>query len=916
MFRHTVRIGLCLCYMLFYSLNIMSEKELYFENLTVEKGLSSNYIECIYRDSIGFVWIGTTKGIDRFDGYNIKNYPLYNRKNKSVTARINAICNFYENNLIVASDIGIFKYDRTLDSLEFITPIDLNVPIISIYQAQANLYILGSRKGLFLVNKNMMRLSSYLQQEAILAIQSYHNKLLILTPHKLYTGTILKEQQIQFSTILTAPKNIRFSTMAQQNEQIFIGTEKNGIYETDLNTKKLKKLEAIKANLITSIFLSQKQLFVGSDGAGLIIYDTVSGKIRNYIHSPQNAKSIASNSIYSILTDQNGIYWIGTYSSGVSFSQQYNTLFQEISDLKGNSIRSFHIIDSSRIIVGTRNGLIYKDGHNKYTFSSQNTPFIKSNITLSISPYISEKYLIGTYGGGLYLFDTQKKEPEPFFIKDNRLLEDESIYGSAFLNGKIYLATLNGLIIIKENKIEKQLTDKNSELPSSLIYNFTPDSLTLWLGTSRGVARYNILSEEIENIQFTNYRNDFRTNYIYKDSKGCIWLCGNEVGIIRYFPQNGSIELLGNKLGISPDHISGIVEDGNHHDYWVSSGNGFFRYNSSSGEIQSYNRQDGLPHLSFCPGACIRQDNNTIYFGSERGMVYFCPDSIQRNAPTAHIVITNIQVKGKDLRLSDKKNFSHLTLNAGENFSVTFTNANFKRAYAGHYKYLLQNHSTEWESISGNKITFDNLQAGYYSLLIKHNPDGINWSPETKILSIHIKTPFYQSKIFIIIGGILLLSVFLLSWKWKNKIKIILTAIKSSSKLVNRKKGIAESEKIEQQLNAIKIFMEKEKPYLNPHFSIKDIADGTGYTVHEISMALNDGIKQNFFDFVNRYRVEAIKIKLIGEEANYLTLHSLAEECGFNSKTSFYRIFKKVTGYTPMEYRKKYLESQPKQTKS
>ena len=893
----------------------MSEKKLYFEHLTVEKGLSSNYIECIYRDSIGFVWIGTTKGIDRFDGYSIKNYSLYNQENKVETARINAICNASENNLIVATDIGVFKYHRTLDSLTFINSISYNVPIISIYQVNSNLYILGTKKGLFLVNKDIIKLSSYLPKEAILSIQSYNNKLLILTPYKLYIGTILNGQQIQFSTILTAPGNTRFSAMAQQNEQVFIGTEKNGVFETDLKTKQLKKLNAIKANLITSIFISQKHLFVGSDGAGLIIYDTDSKKIHNYIHSPQNSKSIASNSIYSVLTDQNGIYWIGTYSSGVSFSQQYNTRFQEIGDLKGNSIRSFHIIDSCKIIVGTRNGLIYKDGNNKYSFSSQNTPFIKSNITLSISPYTSEKYLIGTYGGGLYLFDTKNKKPEPFFIKDNQLLADESIYGSVFLNGKVYLATLNGLIIIKENKIEKQLTDKNSELPSSLIYNFTPDSLTLWLGTSRGISRYNILSEKLENIQFTNHRNDFRTNYIYKDSKGDIWLCGNESGIIRFSPQNGNVELLGDKLGISPDHISGIIEDGNHHDYWISSGNGFFRYDSSSGEIQSYNRQDGLPYLSFCPGACARKEDNTIYFGSERGLIYFRPDSIQQNIPVAHIVITNIQVKGKDLHLSAQNDFSHLILNTGENFSITITNANFKQAYAGHYKYFLQNHSTEWVLINGNKIAFDNLQAGDYSLFVKYNSDGTNWSPETKILSIHIKAPFYQSKIFIAILSIFILLVILLSWKWKNKIKAILTAVKSSSKLVTRKKSITESEKIKEQLNAIKSFMEKEKPYLNPHFSIKDIADGTGYTVHEISMALNDGIKQNFFDFVNGYRVEAVKIKLVGEEANSLTLHSLAEECGFNSKTSFYRIFKKVTGSTPMEYRKKYIESLSEQTK-
>ena len=907
MLRYIVRLGLCVC-MLFCFLSITPKESLYFENLTVEKGLSSNYIECIHRDSTGFVWIGTTKGVDRFDGYKIKNYPLHNRENGLVTTRINAICDIPGKDIIVASDIGMFRYDHHLDSLLFISSVDLDIPFTSIHQIHSNLYILGSSKGLFLLNEKMMQLSTFLQNEMILSIQSYEDKLLILTPNTLYTGSLSKKRQIQFTTVLIAPENIRFSTMATQNHKVFIGTAKNGVYEANLNDNSLKKLSVISANFITSLFIHKNHLFVGSDGAGLIVYNIDSGEIMNYTHSPQKPRSIASNSIYSILVDKNGIYWIGTYSSGVSFSQQFNTRFQEIEDLKGNSIRSFRIIDSSRIIAGTRNGLIYKEGDIKYLFSKNNTSFIKSDIILSISPYISGKYLIGTYGGGLYLFDIEKKKPEPFITKDKQLLTDESIYGSLFLNGKIYLATLNGLIILKDQKVEKQLTDKNSELPSSSIYSFNPDSSVLWLGTSKGVAKYNISSGEIEKLQFKNHKNDFRTNYIYKDSKGVIWLCGNELGIIRYIPETGLLELFGNKLGISPDHISGIIEDGNRNDYWISSGNGFFRYNSPAGNIQSYNRQDGLPYLSFCPGSCTRLADNTIYFGSERGLIYFHPDSTHQNTQPAHIVITNIQVKGKDIRLLIGENeVTSLYLNTGDNFSVTFANANFKQAYTGRYKYFLQKYDSEWQTTDENKVSFDNLPTGIYTLIVKYSPDGMNWSSGSNILNIYIKAPFYQSGMFIAIVIITILSLIFLAWKWKNKIRIILKAIKASKNLVTRKKSTTETLKIEQIVERIRSLMESEKPYLNPHFSIKDIATETGYTVHEISMALNDGIKQNFFDFVNGYRVEAVKIKLIGDEANSLTLHSLAEECGFNSKTSFYRIFKKVTGTTPMEYRKKCL---------
>lgn len=98
-----------------------------------------------------------------------------------------------------------------------------------------------------------------------------------------------------------------------------------------------------------------------------------------------------------------------------------------------------------------------------------------------------------------------------------------------------------------------------------------------------------------------------------------------------------------------------------------------------------------------------------------------------------------------------------------------------------------------------------------------------------------------------------------------------------------------------------------DKPYLNPELTIKTLADSLGIQSYQLSKILNQHFQKNFFDFVNTYRVEEAKRKLIAQEYQHLTLEGIGYECGFNSKSSFYAVFKKYVQQTPAEYRKEML---------
>jgi AraC-like DNA-binding protein len=105
----------------------------------------------------------------------------------------------------------------------------------------------------------------------------------------------------------------------------------------------------------------------------------------------------------------------------------------------------------------------------------------------------------------------------------------------------------------------------------------------------------------------------------------------------------------------------------------------------------------------------------------------------------------------------------------------------------------------------------------------------------------------------------------------------------------------------------IKQLVEEEKLYLNPKLSIKDIAERLKTNVNYVSRAINNKAENNFFEFINKYRVrEYERVVILPEKANY-TLLAIALECGFNSKASFNRIVKDTTGLTPIELKNKLL---------
>lgn len=118
-----------------------------------------------------------------------------------------------------------------------------------------------------------------------------------------------------------------------------------------------------------------------------------------------------------------------------------------------------------------------------------------------------------------------------------------------------------------------------------------------------------------------------------------------------------------------------------------------------------------------------------------------------------------------------------------------------------------------------------------------------------------------------------------------------------------QKSGLTETEAQNHLKNLLQI-METEKPYLNSELTLRELAEKLSMSTHNLSEILNARLNQNFYDFINRYRVEEVKRRLANKESERFSLIAIAFDSGFNSKSTFNTIFKKHTGITPSQYRK------------
>jgi len=871
----------------------------------VEQGLTSNTINCIYKDYKGFVWLGTANGLNRFDGTTVLSFD--GLRDKSIVS----IDEPDTTNLYILAEREFYKYDRQQRKTTQIHFINNEIPLLKkiILDKDKNAYLIGNQT-LYFFEKNgtapFLLENSFFDDKTVTDISiDDENNCWITT----LEGLIKYYPETKKNEIYKNSPDDKFLCMAFHKEKLYIGTQNNRILCFDTRSHTFTEISAIETTYIQTIIYYQDKLYVGTNGNGLKIVDLNDRKITNIIRNPSQANTLSTNAIYSLFIDENS-FWIGTFSGGLNYipsvKKQFETFRNPDINTSTQNIRSFCIDNHGLGIYGTRNGVIYNQNGDYKWLTTDNTPELKSNIILSIFPF-ENNYLIGTYAGGLYIFETDTKSIKKF--DNNPIFSEASFYSIIKENDEaLWFGTLDGLIRYELNtKKYTVYNTQNSDIISNDVYSILKDSSgRIWVATRVGICYYtNGIFRQTADIDLSFVG---IVRHLFQDSEGNIWLgCENQGAVkISSSLNNYAHYTIQNIL---PDNYVGSIIEGSRGQIWMTTPKGIVLYDNNTSGYRIFSLYNGIPSYGFNDAAVQKTDNGIIWWGNEKGLLLLDSLDLQKQY-IQDIFITKVVIDGFPEDYEIRKLFQApeylKTINlpsSQKNFIFRFSDLEYDYPSSIVYEYKLEGiRDTSWhKALAGNDILIADIPSGYHSLKIRQA--GIHSSEKTFMIDKAESYLLYWLLliiIFILFACFYIYKLFIKKLrKYKNETRNTLETAKPKYK--NQK---IEKDELENIKYLLIRYMEEEKPYLNPDLKLDDIAQAINCPKTKISQVLNQYLNTNFSNFISKYRIEMFKKKAAEGLIQQYTLSALAKECGFSSRSSFFHTMKKLTGQTPSEFLK------------
>lgn len=884
-----------------------------FRSISETEGLSDPMVSCFYKDSAGYVWIGTASSVECFDGVYLKHYPI--RGNNEKQKWVNVITETAGNRIWVGNDMGLWTVDKETGKLLRFRPESIGSGVRALLPTRDGGLYIGSEKGLFVYRGNRLERLA-VSSDAL----SAENSIIALNLDESGTLWILtKGGLLSMDTssreVASYPYKQKFSyrNMARIGKKLYLGTMNYGLLSFDSSTGEFKEnIIDLGCNVIMSLSGDGKNLlYVGTDGNGVHFVAADSMKIvRSFCCEPGNKQTIRSNSVYALLVDKEGIVWIGFYQLGLDYTPYQSKLFSTYAyppyfDSAEMLVRAIAVTGDERLI-GSRNGLFYID-EKRRRFKSFKTPRLRSNMVLCISAF-EGKYYIGTYGGGMYVFT-----PSTLALADFEVADPQS---SPFWKGHVYcikpdgkgnlwIATSMGLYCYKDGRQIRHYTTGNSRLPGESVYDICFDSTGKgWICTQDGLCIWDPSTDSVKSDVFPEgfiHKDKIRT--VYEDSshdlyfipdKGAVFMSDLSMTHFRRMQPGTPLEGKDAKF---------IVEDREGW-LWIGTNLGLYRYDKKSGFV-SYNFVDGLPSSIFTTCPPVIDERGAMWFGNSKGLVRLASGQSGRKERKHYpVAITDVLVNGKQsvyARMGREGNTYGIKLEAGQR-NLTIRISGFIYSDPAHmsYKCKMEGVDSDWQPLDGqSETTYYDLPSGNYRFRIHRMDD-----PEAETCLVVVVAPRFNAMLWGMV--VLALSAMALTYvRYRRRAKRDVPAGMGRPHLAleekYRRNNVTEEE-CKHLADELGLLMQRERLYTNPNLKIADLASMLDVSPYTLSYLFNQYLDKSYYDYLNDYRIEEFKRLVDKDEYSRYTLSALAELCGFSSRTSFFRYFKKATGITPNEY--------------
>jgi len=789
-----------------------------FTSISARDGLSANAVNAILKDHYGWMWFATSDGLNRFDGTN---FTVYRHKaGDSGSLRANEILSLYEDrsgNLWVGTSGGALSlYDRKRDAF-------INFPAAgqssTLLPSALVRSIAGDQHGKIWIAQynapNVLDPANGTIEKFDLAPSSgdgsdnitlycvfgdSKGRMWVGTDHGLflYQGDQRGFRQYRYRSSdasSLAEDDVRAMT-EDRDGNVWVGTD-SGLCRLREDGGGFVRYDGaggdavLGRGVINSLAADKDGLLWVGTMQGLHILDPRTGHSTVCQPEEGNLHSIASRAIRCIFIDNQGIYWFGTFRSGVSkydknlnlFNAKLGDAFREYGT-ETTVVTSFEERRDGNLWLGTDGGGLYSfdrkaDRLERLPVVINGKPTTRLAV-LALKKTADNKLYIGTWESGLIVEDLATGKTRQLLKGDGSggLSANDIFCFSEDGEGRLWAGTNgSGINILKGGKVVARLVPHpvaagDVRLPiNSFIRAIAEDAEgRMWIGThGGGIAVY-----EKEGNRFKVYDQDdgaLPSNKIQSmllDSKGRMWIGTYGGGLVRYDKAKDRFIVYDEKDGLQNTNVYQVVED-KAGLIWVTTNTGVSSLDPATGVFRNFTPSNGLQNNNFVHQSGMRTSEGELFFGGQQGFNYFYPAGLTTNRNVPPVVLTDLKVANRSVVPANSAPIAEqisiardIHLNFRQNFALSYGALDYTLPKENRYAYKLEGFDRDWNYVgSQNTAYYTNLDPGEYVFRVKaSNNDGV-WSTTDSSIRIYVRPPWWRTVyayvFYVLLAGCLLL---------------------------------------------------------------------------------------------------------------------------------------------------------------
>lgn len=766
-------------------LSYAQSKNLIFNNINIEQGISQSTIEDIFQDSEGYIWLGTNDGLNRYNGYEFKIYNYEEYQNSISHNGITDITEDKYGNIWVNTVSGVNKINKKTEKISNYTEINGKIKEDStteIIVTKDNNILVGTYEGLNIYNAKEDRFDIILEQkDGILSSCIYSIDEDINGNIWIGTELGLNKLSKDFKVLETYTSESEIYNIFCDDENGFVwaGSDSSGLLKIDTKTKEVTQYindiedeNSIPANQVGAIIRDIKgNLWVGTTN-GLARYNEKNDSFDVYKNKVYDKNSLVYNDVRSIIEDREGVLWVGTYSGISIFDTEssikyYNAGLDDGYLLSENMVHGIYEDDEGYLWIGSRTkgvNIIDRENNTSKSINMENNNVIQSNSINDITGY--KDFIFVATDAGVLKINKKENTIQNYNLEDGLIGENVK---DIFVCDKNYLwiGSTNGLNLLDiENDKIIDMTDYVDE-GSYVRYVYQGQDGSYYIGFLRDGGLGIIEPNSKETKYYKNIPNDKtsissnRIRYINEDSKGNIWI-GTSYGLNKYDPKTKVFKRYTTSDGIANNTIYGVLVDDNDN-IWVSTNKGISQIDTKNNTVNNLSVTDGLQGNEFNGNAAFKSKSGELFFGGINGLNAFYSEDVNSINNKSKVIFDGFKVNDKDYLDINGLKFDNNT----ENIKIKFFTPVYSSNKNISYEYELIGSNSSKATTKENYVIYNDLLPGKYTFKVRA-VDSRGDISDSETIEFSIKYPFWMSPIACFIYLVIAI-LFIINNKYKLK---------------------------------------------------------------------------------------------------------------------------------------------------